>query len=110
MTARIIDILEKQEFRVFGTHGQDGEFYTELEWCSPAGEDFIATVWHKSRSDEDFTKGFREYAEAFDPDEHAELWCESRGKNGVPSSIRVLIDDADAIKEHLAATAKLLQG
>ena len=41
----------------------------------------------------------REYAYDFDPDEHAEMWVESRGKRGVPDSIRTLIDDADAIKE-----------
>lgn len=27
------------------------------------------------------------------------MWVESRGKRGVPDSIRTLIDDADAIKE-----------
>ena len=41
----------------------------------------------------------REYAYDFDPEEHAEMWVESRGKRGVPDSIRTLIDDADAIKE-----------
>ena len=51
----------------------------------------------------------REYAYDFDPDEHAEMWVESRGKRGVPDSIRSLVDDADAIKEMLFELADVLR-
>lgn len=68
----------------------------ELEKYSPAGEDFIFTV-----SIDNFISDVIEYASDFDADEHAEMWVESRGKNGVPSSIRVLIDDADDIDKML---------
>ena len=39
------------------------------------------------------------HANEYDADEHAELWIEGRGKNGVPNSIREILDDADAIGE-----------
>ena len=51
----------------------------------------------------------REYAYDFDPDEHAEMWVESRGKRGVPDSIRTFVDDADAIKEMLFELAQELR-
>lgn len=49
----------------------------------------------------------KEY-EDFDADEHAAMWIESRGERGIPSSIRTLIDDADAIKEMLKELADKL--
>ena len=69
----------------------------EFEKYSPAGEDFIFTI--TGNDEARVAEQVREYAYDFDPDEHAEMWVESRGKRGVPDSIRTLIDDADAIKE-----------
>ncbi len=68
-----------------------------LEQYSPAGEDFFFYA-EKNR----FAESISEYAESFDPDEHATMWVENmRTVRGVPQSIRTLIDDADAIKEML---------
>jgi len=75
-----------------------------MEWYSPAGEDFVFT-FHFDGSASDFVDNFRSYAEDFDPDEHAEMWVEHRGKNGCPNSIRDLIDDADAINDFLNSVA-----
>lgn len=63
---------------------------------SPAGEDFGFYVSLENAFDDAF-----EYFHSFDPDEHCEMWIESRGKNGVPRSISVLIDDAWAICDML---------
>lgn len=104
LNKKIIDRLEKNDFRICGIYEQDGEFFVELETYSPAGEDFIATIWYDGTS-KDFINAFYEYAIGFDPDEHAEFWVESRGKNGVPESIRELIEDADAINDILMKTA-----
>lgn len=69
----------------------------ELSQFSPAGEDFYFTADKKN-----FARSIREYAEDFDPDEHAETWVKNMHTvRGVPQSIRTLIDDADAIKEML---------
>lgn len=72
--------------------------------ASPAGEDFFFTVTNK----DDVVREVQEYASDFDPDEHAEMWVERRGKNGVPNSIRTLIDDADAIQEMVDGLAEAL--
>lgn len=68
-----------------------------LEQFSPAGEDFFFYADKKN-----FAKSIKEYAEYFSPDEHAEMWVENmKTVKGVPQSIRILIDDADAIKQML---------
>lgn len=68
----------------------------EFSKYSPAGEDFSFVVSYNN----DIVKSVKEYYEEFDPDEHATMWIEARGKvSGVPNSIRELIDDAEAIKE-----------
>ena len=69
----------------------------ELSQYSPAGEDFSFTADKKH-----FARSIEEYAYDFDPDEHAEMWVRNMYTvKGVPQSIRVLIDDADAISEML---------
>lgn len=79
----------------------------EFEKYSPAGEDFIFTI--VGNDEGAVAEKVRECAYDFDPDEHAEMWVESRGKRGVPDSIRTLIDDADAIKEMLFELADVLR-
>ena len=76
----------------------------ELAKYSPAGEDFFFSV-----SKDNFLTDVINYAEYFDADEHAEMWVENMHTvNGVPQSIRTLIDDADAIKEMLLELAEKL--
>lgn len=70
---------------------------SSLKSTARRGEDFIFTI--TGNDEARVAEQVREYAYDFDPDEHAEMWVESRGKRGVPDSIRTLIDDADAIKE-----------
>lgn len=105
LAKRIIDILENADFNILSNEKQNGEMVAELEYYSDAGEDFIMTVWHGGDM-KSFVDAFNAYAIDFDPDDHAEMWVNCRGKvDGVPSSIRTLIDDADSIKEHLENTA-----
>lgn len=85
-----VKAAEKLEWRAF----VDDDGSIEFERFSPAGEDFLFYIEGK-----DIAGEVKEYYESFDPDEHAEMWVNSRGKRGVPSSIRALIDDADAIDE-----------
>lgn len=68
-----------------------------LSQYSPASENFFFYA-EKTR----FKDSVKEYAEDFDPDEHAIMWIENMHTvKGVPQSIRTLINDADAIKEML---------
>ena len=85
----------------FTDDGSKEPFYLELYGRSPEGEDLSGEcVWFDG-TDEGLKAALAEHAESFDPDEHAELYINMRGKQGVPNSIRALIDDADAIKKML---------
>ncbi len=79
----------------------DTPFYLELSGCSPEGEDLSGECIWFDGTDEGLKTALAEHAASFDPDEHAELYVNMRGQNGVPNSIRDLIEDADAIKQML---------
>lgn len=104
---RIEDILEKWEVS-WETYEQDGDYYTECEFYSDAGEDFVFDIWHDGTV-KSFVDSFADYAFNFDPDEHAEMFMGMRGQRGVPQSIRVLISDADSIAETLDSIADELK-
>lgn len=96
----IIDLLEKNDFSVGEIEEQNGDFYVEVSFFSPAGEDFNATIWFDGSS-EGFLDKFAEYARDFDVDEHIMLYANHLGENGVPATIEELLDDAKAIKSML---------
>lgn len=77
-----LDILEKREWSVCD-YTDDGR--VELEWYSPAGEDFIVCV-----KVENFPDEILNYSDDFDPDEHIEMWVEARanGRQDVPGARR----------------------
>lgn len=98
---KYIDILEENDWSVSAYIADER---VELEKYSLAGEDFSIIV-----EMENFPSSVREYANDFDTDEHAEMWIKARGKvNGVPKSIRELIDDVDAIQKMLNELADAL--
>ena len=97
---KYIDVLESLDWRICDYTG-DGRI--EIENYSPAGENLIVCV-----EVENFPESVYEYARDFDADEHAEMWVRHRGERGCPSSVRELIDDADAIKEMLEELADKL--
>lgn len=107
LTKKIFDMMEKNDVQVHNRAEQDGQFYREIEFYSPAGEDVIETVWYDG-TENGFITAFDEMADNFDVDEHAELWIDGRGKNGVPKTIRELTTDAEAIKDKLRELADML--
>ncbi len=94
---QIETILEENEIRIIGDL-QDR--YVELEFFSPLGEDFILSIDFDG-TPKDFVVQFCIYCADFDPDDHAAFWIEQRGKNGTPSSVRDLVNDAFAIDDFL---------
>lgn len=92
----ILDILAEEDMSV--TH-YAGDF--DIQWYSPAGEDF-----HLNIDSESFLSDFMFQAESFDVDEHVELWIESRGKRGVPNTVREIVEDAEAIQKKLLHVAE----
>ena len=112
LSKRIEEILEKHDFSVCGEiseriYNNDG-YDVELETYSPEGENVIIPLIYDG-TEEDFIRQFRSYAEGFDAEEHAEMWIESRGKNGVPDSIKDLLEDAEWIKTTLEEVADDLE-
>lgn len=108
LSKKIIEILEDNDINIICTEKQDKRYYTEMEFYSDAGEDFVFSIWH-NRTKRSFIDAFREYAIDFDPDEHAEMWVNARNTvNGVPQSIRTLINDADSIDSFLNEVSEQL--
>lgn len=99
MKAKYIEVCERLDWTIH--EYKDGS--VDLQKYSPAGEDFSFGV-----SLEKFVDEVKQYAAYFDVDEHVELWVESRGKRGVPSSIRTLVEDAEAIDKMLQELAAAL--
>lgn len=97
----MLDKAEELEwsYDVWIEEGQNDRTYAELERYSPAGEDFSIIVdFDKDHQVETFLRDLRESYENFDVDDHAEMWMPSRGKNGCPSSIKELVENAEAIE------------
>ena len=89
----LLAYIESLDWAVY----HDGDGWVELSQSSPAGEDFSFTV-----SENNLIEDVKDYAEDFDPEEHAAMWYDAgqRGVRGVPS-LHELVEDADAIQEML---------
>lgn len=103
----ITDALERNEFRLCGINKQDDEYVAEVEFYSPLGEDFIMTIFFDG-TNRDFVQQFQEYYYDYDADAHAADLIEYRGTNGVPSSIRDILDDAEAIDSMIKKMSNVL--
>ena len=106
---KTIAILEENDITVSERYEQDGEYYREIEFYSPEGENVLETIWYDG-TDDGFIEAFRQLANDFDADEHAEMWINNRNVEGVPDSVRALIDDAENIKDTLLEVAEKLEG
>ena len=76
----------------------------EFENWSPKGENLIVPANVEHIEDD-----VAAYAENFDPEEHAAELVPMRGQNGVPGSIRAIVDDALDIAELLDNLAKAMR-
>lgn len=108
LNKKIIKVIENNGFGCHAVMEHDNKFYIELYQDTPAGEDWNVIIWFDG-SDNDFINSFTRYSEIFDVDEEVEVLIESRGKYGVPSSISVLVKDAEWKKETLGTTLKDLE-
>lgn len=123
-TERLIDRLEGQISPLFDIcefHGfiptvtdYDGNLLGVSEDCccvelenypTPAGGDWIVTFWFDGTA-RGFKRAIEQYAIYFDIDEDVSLYVDNRGKNGIPSSIEVLLEDAKWKKRELEDLAE----
>lgn len=107
LAQEVIDLLETHDFNISEIHEQDGEYYVDIGQYTPEGEDWSECIWFDGT-----TKGFidavQARAESFNVDEEVEVFVECRGKNGVPSSIKALVEDAEWKCKTLEALADAL--
>lgn len=93
--------ITEKEIKICEDNGWSVEIDDDGDICienwSPAGEDLVFYV----NRDEDFTEGVCRISECFDVDEHVEPLIEIRGTRGVPSSVRILVEDAYDIEKML---------
>lgn len=101
-------IIEDQGWSIHECTFTEDKRGFELEKYSPAGEDFFFAV--EAETPEELVENIRVFYDSFDADEHAAMWIEHRGEGGCPSSVRLLIDDADAIDNMLRDLAAALEG
>lgn len=94
MNKKLIKILENNDFGTGEITKQGNEYYMEINQYTPEGEDWNECIWFDG-TDKGFINSLGERVNNFDVDEEAEIWVDSRGKNGVPSSIKALIEDAE---------------
>lgn len=89
----IINVIEAHEFTMNEVEKQDNEYYIEMGQSTPAGEDWWEIIWFDGTND-GFVEAVKERYLYFDVDEEAEYWIRGRGQNGIPNSIRTLLEDA----------------
>lgn len=91
---KYISVLEDFDWRVVD-YTDDG--CVDLEWYSPAGEDYIVTLGIDT-----FVEDFTAHANEFDIDEHIAGWIQAKhdGASDVPNA-RILVHDAEDIADCL---------
>lgn len=105
---KVYDVLDELSVR-YDTNYCDSETEAIIEfWTDTAGQD-IPTEFDYDGTPEDFVKQFTEAAENYDVDEEVELYVNMRGKDGVPDTVRELLDDCQEAKDTLMEIAEKLQ-
>lgn len=92
ISQKILDALSDNNWTPYTNTDDDS---IDLEWYSPAGEDFLLSF--DVKDDDDFLSQLYDAYMDFDPEQHA---IENYGRRGAPG-LRVLLDDADAIEDEL---------
>ena len=87
------EIIEGKGFYFKHQKEKDGRYYALLEQSTPLGEDWCLEFVYNNIAD--LINQIIEYSYNYDADEEAEVYINIRGKYGVPSSIRDLLEDAD---------------
>lgn len=109
---RMLDKAEEMEwsYTLYIEESHGNRAYAEMEKYSPAGEEFLMMVdFDKDNQADSFCRDLRSYYEDFDVDEHVEMWIPSRGKGGCPSSVRDLVEDAEAIESMICDLLEVLE-
>ena len=108
LNTKEIEAIENLDWGVSKRNQEEpnqGECYLFTNF-SPEGEDISFEV--QGKTGDEIALAVRNEAECFDVDDHVELWVDSRGSYGVPSSISTLVEDAQEIEKMLNELADTL--
>lgn len=101
---RIYDLLDE-----LGIKNEIKENYALIEfWTDTAGQDIPVEIDFDGTV-EDLVNKFSIYAENYNVDEEVEIFAPMRGTNGVPTTIRELLDDCQEAKDTLLDIAKKMK-
>ena len=100
-----LKVLEEMNFDVNECE-QNGEEYVELSQYTPLGEDWYVVIWYNEGN---FANDFRDFVNNFDYEEEQTPYIANRGKNGIPNSIKDLLEDGRWKAKILTQTAKRLR-
>lgn len=105
---RFDSLLKDEDINIYSCdYTENDGYYYQIGFCSDAGEDFSIDI--SGETIEDVIKDFQHYSFEFDANEHAKEWVSYCGEYGVPNDLRVLIEDAESIKEKLNNLEKNLR-
>lgn len=107
---RIENVLKKNGIQETGFYKRksDGWCEIELQKYSPANEELLIGLCYDGTG-KSFIIAFFNYANDFDVDEHVKMWIDDMGKDGVPETIKGLLDDSEWIKKFLLTVSNELQ-
>ena len=77
-------------------------------WTDSAGQDIVTEIDYDG-TPQDLINQFVNRAESYDVDDEVELFVTQRGKNGIPNTVRELLDDCQEAKDTLMKLANNLK-
>ena len=84
----------------------DAAGYIMIEFHTSVGQDVVYEGDYNTI--DELINNLTDYVVSYDPDEEAAVYVSSRGINGVPSSVREIIDSTEEAKETLLELADML--
>lgn len=100
-------IIENEGFYFEHKKEQKRGYYALLEQSTPLGEDWCLEFIYKNIAD--LVNQIIKYSYNYDVEDEAAIYIDIRGKHGVPSSIRALLDDSQWKKDQLTKLATQIQ-
>lgn len=106
----LLNFFDRNNFPVeeFETY-TDGRTVLSVQRTSPAGEDWHMTFEAGNCTYGELIKSIADAAYYFDVDEEASEWIKMRGENGVPNSVRTLLEDAEWKEATLKDLSSMIQ-
>lgn len=107
---RIEKVFDELGYGIYKWYkNENGTWYGLFEFWTDTADQDVPTEIEFDGTAEDFVNKFVEVAENYDVDEEVELYIGMRGKNGVPNSVRTLLDNCQEAKDTLMKIAKKLK-